>query len=301
MESILSVSPSAPSLGRMSISEVEAIAIADRLRAWTGIRLDSGKTELLRRRLTRRMREVGLTKVKQYLALVDESRQERENFINLLTTNETQFFRTARVWSYLESEFLPAWQPPVKRSLRIWSAACSSGEEVYSLAMLCADWQERHPLFDYALWASDIDSERVAQSRAAQYSGRAEAFLRERRPGWAERFATPGPSGITVLPKLKARADFRVHNLLQPWTGPKDMDLVLLRNVLIYFADPEFLQTLCHVWDAMAPQAVLILGESESLSHQKENLRARGKHFAYLAPQIYRKVLSPASSDDSHA
>ena len=273
-----------------TISEADAACVAERLRAWTGIKLDSGKTALMRRRLLGRMRELDLDRVRHYLALVDSSAKERQSFISLLTTNETRFFRTARVWSYLENGFLPEWTRKRRGVLRIWSAASSSGEEAYSLAMLCADWQEKHGPFEYHIWASDIDLDRVEQCRRGLYSGRAESVLREKRPGWAERFTRATPEGLEILPKLKNKIDFTSHNLLKPWLGPHEMNLVLLRNVLIYFAGPEFVRTVGNVWESMAPEGVLILGESESLSHEEEALQANGVHFDFLAPQLYRKA-----------
>lgn len=275
-----------------TISEADAACVAERLRAWTGIKLDSGKTALMRRRLLGRMRELELDRVRQYLALVDSSAKERQSFISLLTTNETRFFRTARVWAYLENEFLPEWTQTRGGVLKIWSAASSSGEEAYSLAMLCADWQEKHGPFEYHIWASDIDQDRVDQCRKGIYSGRAESVLREKRPGWAERFTRATPEGLEILPKLKNKIDFTAHNLLKPWLGPHEMNLVLLRNVLIYFAGPEFVKTVCNVWESMATEGLLILGESESLSHEEAALRSNGAHFDFVAPQLYRKTSS---------
>jgi chemotaxis protein methyltransferase CheR len=274
------------------VSEADAASVAERLRAWTGIRLDSGKTALMRRRLLGRMRELGLDRVRQYLALVDSSAKERQSFISLLTTNETRFFRTARVWAYLENEFLPEWQRKKRGGvMNIWSAASSSGEEAYSLAMLCADWQEKHGPFEFHIWASDVDTERVEQCRKGLYSGRAEAILRDKRPGWAERFTRVTPDGLEILPKLKNRIEFTTHNLLKPWSGSRDMNLVLLRNVLIYFAGPEFVRTVSNVWETMAQDGVLILGESESLSHEDESLRSHGTPYEFVSPQIYRKTI----------
>lgn len=272
------------------MSEADAVCVAERLRAWTGIRLDSGKTALVRRRLLGRMRELGFDRVRQYLSLVDSSAKERQSFISLLTTNETRFFRTARIWSYLEREFLPGWNSRRQGVLHIWSAASSSGEEPYSLAMLCADWQEKNAPFEYHIWASDIDTERVEQCHKALYTGRAETVLREKRPGWAERFTKPTPEGLEMLPKLRNRIEFGTHNLQKPWSGPRDMHLVLLRNVLIYFASPEFVRAVGNVWEAMADGGVLILGESESLSHAEDALRDQDMPFEFVAPQIYRKV-----------
>jgi chemotaxis protein methyltransferase CheR len=273
-----------------TISENDAACVAERLRAWTGIKLDCGKTALMRRRLLGRMRELNMDRVRQYLALVDSSAKERQSFISLLTTNETRFFRTARVWTYLEDEFLPEWTRKRSGVLKIWSAASSSGEEAYSLAMLCADWQEKNGAFDYHIWASDIDLDRVEQCRKGLYSGRSESALREYRPGWAERFTRATPEGLEILPKLKKKIEFSAHNLLKPWPGSPEMNLVLLRNVLIYFASPEFVTTVGNVWETMAPGSVLILGESESLSHEEDALRANGVCFEFVSPQLYRKA-----------
>ncbi|WP_321929578.1 CheR family methyltransferase [Paraburkholderia guartelaensis] len=257
-------------------------ALFEQVRRHTGIAMNERKWTMLKGRLRRRIMTLGLPDYRDYLRVLDGSTDEVRDFIDLVTTNETSFFRTPRIWEYLAREFLPRWA--AKRSgepLRIWSAAASSGEEAWTTAMLCEEFRLQHPSLRYAIVGTDISDGILANARAGNYAGRSMEGLRQQRPELVHRYFHGDSAAISVNEALRSHVSFRRHNL---YDVPRDLgpfDLVLLRNVLIYFDLEGQKAVLANVRRAMRPGAVLIVGESESLSRV-----AAG--FAFEQPLIYR-------------
>lgn len=283
---------------------IDTEAVGEVLRQLTGISLRAGKKELVESRLRRKLRELGLSDVKDYLKRVEANSRERQAFINLLTTNESRFFRTERVWQYLEKTFLPAWaEQHAGKRLQIWSGAASSGQEAYSLAMLCqefgAKWAISNPRqkpFEYRIWASDIDTAILATAQEGWYEAAQWESLRRDRPFWFDRYAKALRGGYAVVESLKSRVEFSQHNLLRGWAASAQFDLVMLRNVLIYFEEAEQLTVLRHVVDALRPGGTLVLGESESLGQIEARMAQENFAVQYLAPQIYARPAEGRSS-----
>jgi chemotaxis protein methyltransferase CheR len=257
-------------------------ALFDQVRRHTGIAMNERKWTMLKGRLRRRIMTLGLPDYRDYLQVLDTSAEEVRDFIDLVTTNETSFFRTPRIWDYLAREFLPNWA--AKRAgdtLRIWSAAASSGEEAWTTAMLCEECRLMHPGLRYAIVGTDISEGILANARAGRYAGRNMEGLRQQRPEFVQKYFHADASGIAVNEALRAHVTFRCHNLYE---APRDLgqfDLVLLRNVLIYFDLEGQQAVLANVRRAMRPGAVLIVGESESLSRVTTA-------FAFEQPLVYR-------------
>ncbi|TFW27129.1 CheR family methyltransferase [Duganella callida] len=252
------------------------------VRKHTGIAMTERKSVLLERRLRPRVQALKLDSYQAYLDMVEKDRAEVPHFIDLVTTNDTLFFRTQQVWDYIEQEFLPQWfqDHPGKR-LKIWSAAASSGEELYSMAMLCEEFQQTHPGFGYQIFATDISRQILAQARDGQYSGRSLERIQSTHPDWVKKYFRPSAHGLRVVDALKKNVELAQHNLLTPLKPSRQFDLVFLRNVLIYF-DPEHQQKILdQARLSMAPHSRMILGESESIS---------GRDTAYQLerPMIYR-------------
>ena len=239
---------------------------------------------MLHGRLRRRLHELQLSGYEAYLGLLGRSKHEVNCFIDLVTTNETSFFRTPRIWQYLEETFFPRWyEAHAGKTLNIWSAAASTGEEGYSLAMLGNEFRLRHPDFSYRILATDISQAVLDVAAAGKYTGRNAKGLQTSRPGMVERYFVPEGDGYTARPALKAHLTFRPHNLYQDLAEATRFDLVLLRNVLIYFDESGQETVVEGVRRAMAPGATLIIGESESLHRIKSG-------FTYEQPLIYQNA-----------
>lgn len=250
------------------LSPATLSALIALVRKHTGIAMTERKSVLLEGRLRPRMQALSIGSYQAYLEKVEQDRAEIPHFIDLVTTNDTLFFRTPQVWDYVEKEFLPQWWSahPGQR-LKVWSAAASSGEELYSMAMLCEQFLAATPGFSYQIYATDISQQILAQARAGLYGGRSVERIQSTHPDWVKKYFKAGPNGgLQIVDALKKNVELAQHNLLTPLKLKKQFDLVFLRNVLIYF-DQEHQETvLQQARLSMAPQSRIILGESESIS-----------------------------------
>ncbi|KQQ45085.1 chemotaxis protein [Duganella sp. Leaf126] len=237
------------------------------VREHTGIAMSERKSVLLERRLRPRMQALAIGSYQAYLDKVVKDRAEVPHFIDLVTTNDTLFFRTQQVWDYMEQDFLPQWQREhAGQPLKIWSAAASSGEELYSMAILCEEFKARTPGFGYRIYATDISQQILAHARSGRYAGRSVEKLRATHPEWVKKYFQASSNGLQVMEALKKHVELAQHNLLTPLKPPKQFDLVFLRNVLFYFDQEHQEAVLQQVRHSMAPHARLILGESESIT-----------------------------------
>ncbi|MFP3247771.1 MAG: protein-glutamate O-methyltransferase CheR, partial [Paraburkholderia sp.] len=241
-------------------------ALFDQVRRHTGIVMGERKWTLLEGRLRRRLRELELSAYRDYLQVLEAKPDEVRDFIDLVTTNETSFFRTPRIWEYFAGQFLPHWHATRGDTpLRVWSAAASSGEEAYTVAMLCEEFRSRHPAFRYRILATDIGDAILRKAAAGHFQGRSIEGLRQTRPELLARYFSAVDGGFSAGPVLRANLTFRKHNLHEPAREIGAMDVTLLRNVLIYFDTDGQQIVLENVRRTMAADGLLIVGESESL------------------------------------
>ena len=263
-------------------------ALFAHVRRFTGIEMADRKWTLLHGRLRRRLQALSLSSYSDYLAVLDSSAEEAGHFIDLVTTNETSFFRTPRIWDYLWKDFLPAWHAAhAGVTLQMWSAAASTGEEAYSAAMLFEEFRQKHPDFSYRILGTDIAQRVLDAGCSGTYLGRNIDALRKARPSMLEKYFQTDGTAYSIVPSLRAHITFRPHNLYQRLANPARFDLVLLRNVLIYFDEAGQEAVLESVRLSMAAKAVLVVGESESLNRIRTG-------FTYQQPLIYQNERSAA-------
>lgn len=269
------------------MSEISASTLADlisQVYRHTGIAMPVRKSVLLQGRLRPRMRALGIDDADYagYLRVLETDLAEVPVFINMVTTNDTAFFRTPHVWAYFSQMFLPQWfalHPHTK--LTIWSAAAASGEEAYSISVLCNEFKERAQGFTYQILATDISTEMVAMGAAGFYTGRSVERLRSSHPEFVRKYFCEKSSGLQASAQIQKNIQFESRNLLKPVLPNIKFDLIFLRNVLIYFDDESQGKVIANVRNAMADGARLILGESESLGKVKTDL-------LHDAPLVYR-------------
>lgn len=261
-------------------------ALRSLIKRATGIHLADSKQDLVYGRLSRRLRSLGLRSFAEYRRRLESDEAELAEFCNAMTTNLTAFFREAHHFAYLSDEVLRplAADARGRRRLRIWSAACSSGEEPYSLAMtVCEaipDWRR----WDIKILATDIDSSMLATAQRAVYPaerlrGVEEARLREHflahQEGTARQFQ--------VAPKTAQLVTFKQLNLTRalPMKGP--LDVVFCRNVIIYFDKDTQRELFGRIASLQRPGDLLFLGHSESLFRVSDDYELVGK-------TIYRRI-----------
>lgn len=258
-------------------------ALLDKVRRHTGIHMADRKWTLLQGRLRRRLQALALSRYGDYLAVLEERPDEVGAFINLVTTNETSFFRTPRIWDHFWQHLLPEWFRHHRgATLQLWSAAASTGEEAYSMAMLCEEFRERHPAFNYQILATDIASHVLGIGSVGLYQGKSIEGLRRAKPELLAKYFQASGEGYVVSPTLRSRVLFREHHLHRRLDGAARLDIVFLRNVLIYFDEEGQLSALENVRRAMSPTGVLVIGESESLTRLNVG-------FDFEQPLIYRR------------
>lgn len=246
-----------------------------------GINLKKGKEELVHSRLQRRLNELKLNTFEQYFNFVENDRQGAElvKMIDVLTTNKTSFFREIQHFEFLRDRVLPNLSD---NRLRIWSAACSSGEEPYSIAILLAETLPNFKNWDIRILATDISTKVLAKAREAVYDA---DTLDPVPDAWRKKyFEKAGPDGRhwRVVAPLRNLISYARLNFMDkfPMRGP--FDVIFCRNAMIYFDKPTQETLVCRFYDLIAPGGYLMVGHSESLTGTKHNFR-------YIQPATYQK------------
>lgn len=242
----------------------------------TGIDLDMYKGNQMERRLQALLRRVGAADLAQYSRLLKDDERRVKEFRDYLTINVTEFFRNPEKFKELKERILPDLLAGSQR-LRVWSAGCSTGAEPYSIAIIV---DELGAARKTEVLATDIDEEALRLAREGIYS---ERELKEVSPERLERYFVRQGERWQVSGAVRSRVQFRQMNLLtDPF--PAQVDLILCRNVVIYFSEEAKDRLYRRFHEALRPGGVLFVGGTESL------LRARELGFAPITPFFYRAV-----------
>ena len=270
----------------LSISQTCFLKFCKVIHQLTGVTIGSDRTTLVEGRVRRRIRSLNLDSYEVYLQLVENDKREQTTFIDLITTNETYFFRTPRIWSYLFESFLPDWYGQNRgRTFKVWSAAASSGEEAHSLGVLCEAFKSENSDFRYQILGTDISRKMVELCDEGVYTGRSLRAFRDSKPEWFEEHMNAiSSTEFKVNEEIKSRLRFRQHNLFQPLSATDRFDLVLLRNVLIYFKGEDQEKVVSLIAPRLAEDGLLVIGESESLAHINTGFQKK-TNYVYEARQ----------------
>ena len=242
-----------------------------------GIVLGDHKREMVYSRLARRIRALKLNDFKAYLAYLDTHKdQEFDAFINAITTNLTSFFREVHHFEFIKSELIPNLIKANKdtKRIRIWSAGCSTGEEPYSLAMTLNNAFPSN--WDVKILATDLDSNVLEKAQKGVYTA---ANVNGLDATHLKRWFLKSKDGehYKVKDKLRERISFKRLNLLQDWPMKGPFDLILCRNVVIYF-DKETKDHLFKRYaNILSDHGYLFLGHSESMGKEHSNYKNLGK------------------------
>lgn len=253
----------------------------------TGIVLASSKKQLVQGRLSRRIRELGLGGFADYCELVKSGGpEELVGLINSITTNVTAFFRENHHFEALASVMLPEALARNERTrrLRIWSAACSSGEEPYCIAMTALESIPNLSRWDFKILATDIDSDILDTAARGDYPmERLNGISDERKRRWFIPGVGEREGLVRVRPELQTPITFRTLNLIGEWPMQGPFDVIFCRNVMIYFDQNTRDRLLSRYARMLADGGYLCLGHSESIPPQHA-------HFKLVGRTIYRKV-----------
>ncbi|MBP2228773.1 chemotaxis protein methyltransferase CheR [Azospirillum agricola] len=260
--------------------------VTELARQRTGIQLNDGKRDLVQARLVKRLRVLGLSGVKEYVDLLRSPKGEEEmvGLVNALTTNVTAFYRERHHFDHLASVVAAPWRARGGGRLRLWSAACSTGEEPYSMALTLLKTAPDAVQRGARILATDLDTTALDRADAGLYRGEA---VRGAVPAELRRHFEPcGQEHVTVGREPRALVSFGHLNLLEPWPVKGPFDAIFCRNVMIYF-DRETKTTLCGRLAALLrPGGFLYLGHSESLLDRRIPLRpVGGTIYQRIAPE----------------
>lgn len=253
-----------------------------------GIYLSDHKRALLSGRLAGRLRALGLNGYEAYLSLVEAREDELVQMLDLISTNETRWFREPDHFRFLEAQVLPGLAQEMaegrrERRLRVWSAGCSTGQEPYSLAMAClAFFEARSEAVELDILATDLSTRVLEVARQATWPlQRAEEIPAALRKRYMLRGTGTQEGRMRAGPELRRRVRFARLNLSEPLPqGLGRFDLLFCRNVLIYFREPGRRAVLERLLATLAPRGLLFLGHAETLNGMALPVRA-------VIPNVY--------------
>jgi chemotaxis protein methyltransferase CheR len=242
---------------------------------YSGIKMPPAKITMLEGRLRHRVRDTGAANLTDYCAMLfdrDGLRSEGVHLIDAVTTNKTEFFREPEHFRILVRQVLPALlaarQLGAQAQLKLWSSACSTGAEAYTLAMVIADWREQRAGPRVSILGTDLSTEVLATAQHAVYpEAQVEVVPPDFRRRYLMRSRDRSRQLVRIVPELRVWARFGKMNLMDAdYPVDRDMDVIFCRNVLIYFDKPTQMAVLRRLCQHLRPGGYLFLGHSESLA-----------------------------------
>lgn len=243
----------------------------------TGIDLNAYKENQMKRRIDTLISKHGIEGYDQYVSGLKTRRELLEEFVDYITINVSQFYRDLDQWKVMEEKAIPELISRFGDRLKIWSAACSTGDEPYSLVMAMSRYV---PLSNIRIYATDLDKQVIAKAKEGLYSDRSimsvPADLRRRY------FRQEGDS-FKISEEVKACVEFREHNLLKD-AYPAGCHMIVCRNVLIYFTEQAKDEVFRKFFRTLVSGGLLFIGSSEQIMNHREIGYLRENAFFYQKP-----------------
>lgn len=284
--------PATAPAGRVTGAEYRRAA--ELLKRTCGIRMSEGKEMMLRARLAPRLQELGCPTLGAYLDRVEAGHEDGElsRMVDLLTTNKTGFLRERRHFDFLTENVFPALSRRAE-SPRFWSAGCSSGEEPYTLSIVCLEARLPGLADRPAILATDISQSMLGRARLGMFDDPSvEQLPRSLRERYLRRQTAAGQARWEVLPQVRANVRFATLNLIKPWPMSGPFDVIFFRNVAIYFERQTQLEIVTRMTGLLRPGGFLFIGHSEALGSPPPEL-------AYVQPAIYRRSPTDVAPGDT--
>ena len=240
----------------------------------TSIDLDSYKERQMRRRIDTLIKRHSMSSYEEFVAAIKADKNLFEEFVNYLTINVSEFYRNPEQWKLLDEEIIPVLVKKYGTNLKIWSAACSTGDEPYSLVMA---FSKHIPINKIKIIATDIDNQVLDKARMGLYNAKSIANVPEEFK--KKYFKQIGPS-YQISDEIKKQVDFKKHNLLKD-TYPQGCHLIVCRNVVIYFTDEAKDDIYDKFNKSLVNGGVLFIGSTEQISNYRQFGYERLKSFFY--------------------
>ncbi len=269
--------------------------LKDKILALTGVDLNAYKEAQMKRRIDQLISKKGILDYPQYIELLKKDRDAMEEFLNHFTINVSNFYRNPEQWEFLDKEVIPLLIKRFGKNLKIWSAACSTGDEPYSLVMALS----RHmPLSSIRIYATDIDKTILYKANRGIYLEKsledmpsdlkAKYFTRLEGKALEEIVSQKGNEdlktlrvGYKISDEIKNRVTFKQANLLEAKDYPRDYHMIVCRNVLIYFTEDAKNSVFRRFHDTLVHEGILFIGSTEQITNYKEINYIRKNSFFY--------------------
>ncbi len=238
----------------------------------TDIDLSCYKERQMKRRIDSYAENKGCGDYDGFIMFLRKDPDALASFVDYITINVSEFFRNPEQWEYLEKEVIPKFTS--KSKVRIWSAACSTGDEPYTLAMLFLKYL---PRIRFSITATDIDDLSLAAAREGIYSAKSIKGVPEEFMGC---FTKTENDKYVIAPEIRKCVNFKKHNLLKD-EFPRNMDLIVCRNVLIYFTEEKKEELFSQFHDSLGHGGVLFLGNTEQMMDYRKSGYSRLASFFY--------------------
>jgi chemotaxis protein methyltransferase CheR len=249
----------------------------EKIKESMGLDLSGYKPERMKRRIEMLIRKYNCKSYKEYFEIIIKDNKKKDEFLDKLTINVTEFFRNPEKWEELKKVFLPQLLKESGAKFRAWSAGCSSGEEPYSLAMLL---EELKAPTNAKVLATDIDMGVLTRAQIGEYEERSMVSTPQE---YIQKYFIVRDGRYIVKPNVKARVQFKRHNMLQE-PFEKGFDIIMCRNVVIYFEMEAKEELYKKFAESLRVGGILFVGNTERIF----NYRNIGLEVA--SPFIYRKV-----------
>jgi len=223
----------------------------------SGIDLNAYKERQMKRRIDALINKHGSSHYGEYISMIKQDKQKYDDFINYLTINVSEFYRNPTQWVTLEKEIFPLLLEN-KKTLTIWSAACSTGDEPYSVAMVLS---KLLPLTSIKILATDIDKEILEKAKVGIYSAKSVANVPTEMK---VKYFSENKGLYHISSKLQECVTFKEHNLLKD-SYPQNVDLIICRNVLIYFTEEAKNEIYTKFSQALSKDGILFVGSTEQI------------------------------------
>jgi chemotaxis protein methyltransferase CheR len=258
----------------VKIKPDEILVISKYIYNISGISIDKSKAYLLETRFGKLLEEEGCTSFTEFYhkAKSDPGKVLEKKITDAITTNETLFFRDGGPFELLQHKILPDLidarsnnsSNPLKPSIRIWSAACSTGQELYSIAIVLKELLGNVSKYNLQLLGTDISDTAISQASYGLYN----KFEIERglEKSKLNKYFTASGGNWKIKDEIRALGTFKKINLMAPFTGMGKWDIIFCRNVAIYFTLPDRKRLFSKIADVLAPDGYLIIGSTESLT-----------------------------------
>ncbi len=279
---------SADAPGREDLTDAIFKKIARYVYEHAGINLTENKRELVRARLGKVIRQKGLSGYREYYEYMvnDETGEATKEVLNAVSTNLTSFFRESKHFDFLREMLLPEVARRAAATgtyrLRGWSAGCSTGEEVYTIALTLREYLSEFPRWDAKLLATDIDTTVIEHGIAGIYEEKRLATVPKTMLGQYFQRGTKNRTLYRLNSEIRRLVSFKYLNLITPWPFRGQFDFIFCRNVMIYFDRPTQQMLVDRFTQHLKPGGYLFIGHSEGLTGVRHELR-------YMQPTIYRK------------